>query len=176
MTHNPVNAKRRQLSWRISFVYTVPLLLVTVTLVLVFGFYLRSSLISTAYSSTEFNVKKSVDECESYLQKQEDEFLKMVKKLSQNNRQSNRLQFVKYMQGRDDIVDVYYGYSDGDFEAPAGDPVDQTVDNPHEYHATPTTISGLDPLVPVPVVTTTPKTSVSKPKPSKPSPTPVGLR
>lgn len=124
MTHNPVNAKRRQLSWRISFVYTIPLLLVTVTLVLVFGFYLRSSLISTAYSSTEFNVKKSVDECESYLQKQEDEFLKMLKKLAQNNRQSNRLHFVKYLQSHDDIVDVYYGYSDGDYFSARGDMLD----------------------------------------------------
>lgn len=62
-----------------------------------------------------------------------------------------------------------------------GDPLDQTLDpavqdptddtpkapyGPHEYHPTPTTISGIDPLVPV----------VTKPKPTKPSPTPVGLR
>ena len=65
-----------------------------------------------------------------------------------------------------------------------GDPLDQTLDpgvqdptsdsaeapyGSHEYHATPTTISGVDPLVPV----VTPPT---KPKPTKPSPTPVGLR
>ena len=69
-----------------------------------------------------------------------------------------------------------------------GDPLDQTFDpvtppvdpddptppyGPHEYHPTPTTISGLGPeLVPVPPVTVPP----SKPKHTKPSPTPVGLR
>ena len=114
MTHNPVNAKRRQLSWRISFVYTVPVLLVTVALVFVFFFYLRSSLISTAYSSTEANVIKSVEECESYLHKREEDFLKLAKKHSYSNRQGNRLLFVKYLQNHDDVVDVYYGYSDGD--------------------------------------------------------------
>ena len=51
-----------------------------------------------------------------------------------------------------------------------GDPVDQTKDNEHEYHVPPTTLSGFQPLVPVPPPTT------SKPKPTKPSPTPVGLR
>ena len=125
MTHNPVNAKRRQLSWRISFVYTVPVLLVTVALVFVFFFYLRSSLISTAYSSTEANVVKSVEECESYLQKREEVFLKLAKKHSYSNRQGNRLLFVKYLQNHDDVVDVYYGYSDGDYFSARGDMLDE---------------------------------------------------
>ena len=75
------------------------------------------------------------------------------------------------------------GDSDGDFEAPAGDPVDQTVDNPHEYHPTPTTLSGMGvpngateivvpPATPVPSKPSKP----SKPNTTKPSPTPVGLR
>lgn len=55
-----------------------------------------------------------------------------------------------------------------------GDPVDQTIDNPHEYHPTPTTINGMNQPVLTPVVT--PTTKPSKPKPTKPSPTPVGLR
>ena len=125
MTHNPVNAKRRQLSWRISFVYTVPVLLVTVALVFVFFFYLRSSLISTAYSSTEANVIKSVEECESYLHKREEDFLKLAKKHSYSNRQGNRLLFVKYLQNHDDVVDVYYGYSDGDYFSARGDMLDE---------------------------------------------------
>ena len=55
-----------------------------------------------------------------------------------------------------------------------GDPVDQTIDNPHEYHPTPTTINGMNQPILTPVVT--PTTKPSKPKPTKPSPTPVGLR
>ncbi len=77
------------------------------------------------------------------------------------------------------------GFDDGDDNL--GDPLDQTLDpavqdptgdttkapyGPHEYHPTPTTISGLDALVPV----VTPATKPSKPKHTKPSPTPVGLR
>lgn len=69
----------------------------------------------------------------------------------------------------------FAGGSDG--EAPAGDPVDQTVDNPHEYHATPTTLSGMGipggAAEPPPA---TPPKKPSKPKPTKSSPTPVGLR
>lgn len=65
-----------------------------------------------------------------------------------------------------------------------GDPLDQTFDpvppaidpndpkapyGPHEYHPTPTTLSGMNQPILTPVVPTTPK-------PTKPSPTPVGLR
>ncbi len=53
-----------------------------------------------------------------------------------------------------------------------GDPVDQTIDNPHEYHPTPTTINGMNQPILTPVVP--PKTST--PSKTKPSPTPVGLR
>lgn len=109
MTHAPVNAKRRQLSWRISFVYTIPVLLVTVALVFVFFFYLRSSLISTAYNGTETNVVKSMEQCEQYLNKAKDEFMKLTKKVQSMNRQAGRLQMVKFLQGQEDVVDVYYG-------------------------------------------------------------------
>lgn len=50
-----------------------------------------------------------------------------------------------------------------------GDPLDQTIDKPHEYHPTPTTLNGMNQPILTPVVPTTPK-------PTKPSPTPVGLR
>lgn len=55
-----------------------------------------------------------------------------------------------------------------------GDPLDQTIDKPHEYHPTPTTLNGMNQPILTPVVT--PTTKPSKPKPTKPSPTPVGLR
>ncbi len=51
-----------------------------------------------------------------------------------------------------------------------GDPLDQTIDNPYEFHVPPTTLSGVDPLVPAVTPTTKP------PKHTRPSPTPVGLR
>jgi len=55
-----------------------------------------------------------------------------------------------------------------------GDPLDQTIDKPHEYHPTPTTLNGMNQPILTPVVT--PTTKPSKPRPTKPSPTPVGLR
>ena len=84
--------------------------------------------------------------------------------------------------GGDDVYTV--GGDDTDGEIPDGDPTDQTQDNPHEYHATPTTLSGSGPMYPLVTPTTTPTATPSKKKPSKPSsptttkpsPTPVGLR
>ena len=81
--------------------------------------------------------------------------------------------------GSEDGSDGSEGGSSGgsDGETPAGDPVDQTVDNPHEYHATPTTLSGMG--VPNGATEVTPPSTPkkpSKPKTTKPSPTPVGLR
>ena len=55
-----------------------------------------------------------------------------------------------------------------------GDPLDQTIDKPHEYHPTPTTLNGMNQPILTPVVT--PTTKPSKARPTKPSPTPVGLR
>ena len=86
------------------------------------------------------------------------------------------------------------GGSDGssDGEDTLGDPLDQTFDpgdptdetkapyGPHEYHPTPTTLSGMG--VPngasevVPPPATPVPSKPSKPKATKPSPTPVGLR
>ena len=80
------------------------------------------------------------------------------------------------------------GGADGDTEAVVydddenlGDPMDQTQDDPYEFHVPPTTLSGylppvLTPVVPAVEPSSKPKPSKpSKPKPTEPSPTPVGL-
>ncbi len=46
----------------------VPVLIATVALILIFFFYIKSTLISTAYSSTENSFKKNIRQCEQYLQ------------------------------------------------------------------------------------------------------------
>ena len=128
MSHNPVNAKRRQLRWRISFVYMVPILVVTVALVLIFFTYLKSVLISSAYSTTETNLKQSVDECEGFIRSSEDYFLKLPRKVQQAIKQGVRPVLYKHMQGAEEIVDVVYGTAEGDFLSARGFKLDRSVE------------------------------------------------
>lgn len=127
MTPNPLNSKRRQLSWRISFVYTVPILIATVALILIFFSYIKSTLISSAYSSAESSFRKTVTECENFLDQNKDEFLKLPKKASQASKQGLRSILLRQMQGRDEIVDVYFGGSDGDYTSAQGEKLDAGV-------------------------------------------------
>ena len=69
MTRNLVNSNRRKLSWRIALVYTIPSVVATVLLVFAFIFYLENTLISTAYSSSELRLHKTVEACENILNK-----------------------------------------------------------------------------------------------------------
>lgn len=124
MTHNPANAKRRRLSWRISFVYTVPVLVVTVVLVFVFFFYLKTTLISTAYSSTENTLRKTINETELMLSQAQDDFLKLHSKTQQISRPALRMQMNKFLQAHD-LFDVYYGTSDGEYYSARGASLDQ---------------------------------------------------
>jgi len=121
LTHNPLNAKKRQLRWRITFVYTVPVLIVTVAIIAIFFFYLRSTVINTAYNSTETNLKKSVTECENYMMSKEESFLKLPKKIQGQNKQGIRQLLYRQMQSADDIVDVIYGTVDGDYYSARGE-------------------------------------------------------
>ncbi len=125
MTHSPANAKRRKLSWRISFVYTIPVLLVTVALICVFFFYLRNSLISTAYSSTETSLKKTVEASENYLLNAQEDFLKLPAKFQQLNKQSIRVQLTRFLQSHDEVFDAVYGSSDGEYFSAHGNALDQ---------------------------------------------------
>lgn len=126
MSLNPANAKRRHLSWRISIVYTVPILIATVLLVIVFFFYLRNSLINSAYSSTQTALRKSVEECETLLLGTEDDFIKFAKKIQSMSKQNAKLGMVKYKQAND-LIDVYYGYSaDNEYFSARGDELDES--------------------------------------------------
>ena len=60
MVHNPLNAQRRLIRWKISIVYLVPYLVVTFALVLVFYNAAKTMLVSVAYSTTERNLKEKV--------------------------------------------------------------------------------------------------------------------
>lgn len=127
MSHNSLNSKRRQLSWRISLVYTVPVLLAAVALILIFFFYIKSTLISTAYNSTESALRKTVAECEGFLSQTEEEFLRIPKRVQQASKQGARSILAKQMLGREEIVDAYFGTSDGEYISAQGEKLDASV-------------------------------------------------
>ena len=126
MSNNSLNDKRRQLNWRISLVYMVPVLIATVALILIFFFYIKSTLISTAYSSTENSFKKNIRQCELYLQEKQDEFSKFQKKVQQTGKASLRSVLAK-QQSDEDISDVYYGFSNGEYVSALGEKLEKTV-------------------------------------------------
>ena len=127
MSNNSLNDKRRQLNWRISLVYMVPVLIATVALILIFFFYIKSTLISTAYSSTENSFKKNIRQCELYLQERQEEFSKFQKKVQQTGKASLRSVLAKQQQSEEDISDVYYGFSNGEYVSALGEKLEKTV-------------------------------------------------
>ena len=127
MSDSSLNDKRRQLNWRISLVYMVPVLIATVALILIFFFYIKSTLISTAYSSTESSFKKNIRQCELYLQEKQDDFIKFQKKVQQTGKASLRSVLAKQQQGDEDISDVFYGFSNGEYMSALGEKLEKTV-------------------------------------------------
>ena len=127
MTDSSLNDKRRQLNWRISLVYMVPVLIATVALIFIFFFYIKSTLISSAYSSTENSFKKNIRQCELYLQEQQDEFVKFQKKIQQTGKASLRSVLAKRQQEDENISDVYYGFSNGEYMSALGENLEKTV-------------------------------------------------
>ena len=127
MSNNSLNDKRRQLNWRISLVYMVPVLIATVALILIFFFYIKSTLISSAYSSTENSFKKNIRQCELYLQEKQDDFIKFQKKVQQTGKASLRSVLAKQQQGDEDISDVFYGFSNGEYMSALGEKLEKTV-------------------------------------------------
>lgn len=125
MSHTPGSAKRRRLSWRIFLVYTIPTLIVAIAMVLVFFFYLRGFVFNTAYSSTETNFKKSVNECEIQLSKIQEDFLTIPKKIQLSNKLGIKQALSRFMQSQKNIIDVYFGTSDGDYFSAYGDALEQ---------------------------------------------------
>ena len=80
MTSSPINEKKRHLHWRISLVYTIPMLVCTIVMVFVFSNYLKSTLISSSYSSSESKFQdKTVQDLELFFS----QFEKLFKPLPQ---------------------------------------------------------------------------------------------
>ena len=127
MTQSTLNDKRRQLSWRISLVYTVPVLIATVALILIFFSYIKSTLINSAYSSTENSFKKNIRQVEVFLQDRQDDFIKVQKKVQQSPKSQVRNILAKQQQDDEDISDVYYGLSNGEYISALGEKLEKTV-------------------------------------------------
>lgn len=116
MTHSPLNEKRRHLSWRISLVYTVPMLVFTIVLVVVFANYLKSTLISASYSASEVKLQeKVVGEVEQFLSKAESQFKTLPQTLQFTKESDVKRVLKKNLMFSPYIVDIYYGSVNGKF-------------------------------------------------------------
>ena len=127
MTRNLANSKRRKLSWRISFVYTIPLVVATVMLVFAFIFYLENTLISTAYSSSEIMLRKTVESCEGILNTRQTEFSKFLSNVGTITKQNAKNVLTKRVLKNDDLVDMFFGSSDGEYISARGFALDKGV-------------------------------------------------
>ncbi|MBO4435400.1 MAG: response regulator [Fibrobacter sp.] len=127
MTRNLANSKRRKLSWRISFVYTIPLVVATVMLVFAFIFYLENTLISTAYSSSEIMLRKTVESCEGILNKRQTDFTKFLSNVGTITKQNAKNVLTKRVLKNDDMVDMFFGSSDGEYISARGFALDKGV-------------------------------------------------
>ena len=127
MTRNLANSKRRKLSWRISFVYTIPLVVATVMLVFAFLFYLENTLISTAYSSSEIMLRKTVESCEGILNTRQTEFSKFLSNVGTITKQNAKNVLTKRVLKNDDMVDMFFGSSDGEYISARGYALDKGV-------------------------------------------------
>ena len=127
MTRNLANSKRRKLSWRISFVYTIPLVVATVMLVFAFLFYLENTLISTAYSSSEIMLRKTVESCEGILNTRQTEFSKFLSNVGTITKQNAKNVLTKRVLKNDDMVDMFFGSSDGEYISARGFALDKGV-------------------------------------------------
>ncbi len=127
MTRNLANSKRRKLSWRISFVYMIPLVVATVMLVFAFIFYLENTLISTAYSSSEIMLRKTVESCEGILNKRQTDFTKFLSNVGTITKQNAKNVLTKRVLKNDDMVDMFFGSSDGEYISARGIALDKGV-------------------------------------------------
>ena len=116
MTPSPINEKKRHLSWRISLVYTIPMLVFTIVLVIVFSNYLKSTLISSSYSSSESKFQdKTVQDMELFFSKFEKQF-KPLPQLLQHTKETEIKKILKrHQQSSSFIVDAYYGNKNGKY-------------------------------------------------------------
>ncbi len=119
--HSPLNAQRRRLRRRISFVYTIPVLIASIVLVGIFYASLRSMFITSAYTYTESSLKnKVVFELEKMFTDYEDNFISLTKRIQQNKESGMKAALTRQLQSNDGIVDVYYGSLKGEFVSARG--------------------------------------------------------
>ena len=122
-----MNSKRRKLSWRISIVYMVPLIIAAVLLVFAFLFYLENTLISTAYSSSELRLHKTVESCENIINKYQADFNKFISNVGSINKQNAKAILSKRVQKDEGILDMFYGSVDGEYISARGNTLDKGV-------------------------------------------------
>ena len=116
MTPSPINEKKRHLSWRISLVYTIPMLVFTIVLVIVFSNYLKSTLISSSYSSSESKFQdKTVQDMELFFSKFEKQFKPLPQLLQHTKETEIKKILKKHQQSSSFIVDAYYGNKNGKY-------------------------------------------------------------
>ena len=116
MTHSPLNEKRRHLSWRISIVYTIPMLVFTIALVFVFSYYLKSTLISASFSSSDVKFQdRVVTDIDLFFSKLENQFKSVPQILEYTKENDIKKVLKKNLQLSPYIVDTYYGNTNGKY-------------------------------------------------------------
>ena len=116
MTSSPINEKKRHLSWRISLVYTIPMLVFTIVMVIVFSSYLKSTLITSSYSSSESKFQdKTIQDLELFFSKFEKQFKTLPQILQHSKESEIKKVLKKHMQSSPYVVDAYYGNLNGKY-------------------------------------------------------------
>ncbi len=117
MTSSPINEKKRHLHWRISLVYTIPMLVCTIVMVFVFSNYLKSTLISSSYSSSESKFQdKTVQDLELFFSQFEKLFKPLPQILQHTTKEADiKKALKKHSASSPYIVDTYYGNQKGKF-------------------------------------------------------------
>ena len=105
----------------------IPLVVATVMLVFAFIFYLENTLISTAYSSSEMMLQKTVESCEGLLNKHAGEFSKYISNAGTITKQNAKSVLTKRILKNDDIADMFFGSSDGEYISARGIALDKGV-------------------------------------------------
>ena len=126
MTHSPLNEKRRHLSWRISLVYTLPMLVFAIVLVIVFSHYLKSTLIFSSYSSSEAKFQdRVVSELEEFFPQFERQFRPLSQILQHTRESEYKKVLKKHLLSSPFIVDAYFGDRDGKYISARGFNLDE---------------------------------------------------
>ena len=105
----------------------VPLVVATVLLVFAFIFYLENTLISTAYSSSELMLRRSVESCEGLFNERQTNFSKFVTSSAGITKQNAKSLLTKHLQKHNDVGDVFFGSADGEYISARGYTLDKGV-------------------------------------------------